>query len=91
MANNIETSYQAAIETGKINGAVICATDTEGHFVYNQALGERTLLSGEKLPQQLDDVLYLASASKLVTAIAALKCVDDGLLTLTGDLSTVAP
>lgn len=91
MANNIETSYQAAIEAGKINGAVICATDTEGHFVYNQALGERTLLSGEKIPQQLDDVLYLASASKLVTAIAALKCVDDGLLTLTGDLSTVAP
>ncbi|RJE17837.1 Transesterase LovD [Aspergillus sclerotialis] len=73
MADSIETSYQAAIDTGKINGAVICATDTEGRFVYNQALGQRTLLSGEKCPQQLDDVLYLASATKLVAAIAALQ------------------
>ncbi|RHZ61815.1 serine hydrolase domain-containing protein [Aspergillus thermomutatus] len=91
MVDDIETSFQAAIDAGKINGAVICAMDTEGHFVYNQALGERTLLSGEKRPQQLDDVLYLASATKLVTTIAALQCVEDGLLTLTGDLSSVAP
>lgn len=91
MADDIETSFQAFIDAGRINGAVICATDTEGHFVYNKALGQRTLLSGEKRPQQLDDVLYLASATKLVTAIAALQCVEDGLLTLTGDLSSVAP
>lgn len=67
----------------------ICATDAEGHFVYNKALGQRTLLSGEKRPQQLDDVL--SSATKLVTAITALQCVEDGLLTLTGDLSSVTP
>ena len=84
MADNIETAFQAAIDSGKINGAVICATDAEGHFVYDKALGQRSLLSGEKLPQQLDDVLFLASATKLITAIAALQCVEDGLLTLTG-------
>ncbi|KAF2806748.1 beta-lactamase [Mytilinidion resinicola] len=88
---DIETSFQAAIDAGKINGVVICATDAEGRFVYDKALGERTLLSGEKRPQQLDDVLYLASATKLITTIAALQCVDDGLLTLNGDLSSVAP
>lgn len=91
MADDIETSFQAAINAGKINGAVICATDAEGRFVYNQALGERTLLSGEKRPQRLDDVLYLASATKLITTIAALQCVEDGLLNLTDDLSSVAP
>ncbi|KAG9774863.1 hypothetical protein KCU88_g5272, partial [Aureobasidium melanogenum] len=91
MTDNIETAYQKAIDDGKINGAVICATDAEGRFVYNKALGERTLLSGEKRPQRLDDVLYLASATKLITTIAALQCVEDGLLTLTGDLSSVAP
>ncbi|KFX92172.1 hypothetical protein V490_05533 [Pseudogymnoascus sp. VKM F-3557] len=88
---DMETSFQAAIDAGKINGAVICATDAEGKFVYDKALGERTLLSGEKLPQQLDDVLFLASATKILTTIAALQCVEDGLLTLTGDLSSVAP
>jgi CubicO group peptidase (beta-lactamase class C family) len=91
MADDIETSFQAAIDAGKINGAVICAIDTEGRFVYDKALGERTLLSGEKCPQQTDDVLFLASATKLVASIAALQCVEDGLLTLTGDLSAIAP
>jgi CubicO group peptidase (beta-lactamase class C family) len=91
MDGSIETSFQAAIDSGKINGAVICATDSKGNFVYNKAIGERTLLSGEKRPQQLDDVLYLASATKLVASIAALQCVEDGLLTLDGDLSSIAP
>jgi len=91
MADDIETSFQAAIDAGKINGAVICATDVEDRFVYDKALGERSLLSGEKRPQRLDDVLYLASATKLITTIAALQCVEDGLLTLTGDLSSIAP
>ncbi|KAJ2958424.1 hypothetical protein NQZ79_g6030 [Umbelopsis isabellina] len=91
MTENIETSFQAAIDAGKINGAVICACDGKGNFVYEKALGERTLLSGEKRPQQLDDVLLLASATKLITTVAALQCVEDGLLTLTGDLSSIAP
>lgn len=91
MANDIETSFQAAIDAGKINGAVICASDAEGSFVYERALGERTLLSGEKQPQRLDDVLFIASCTKLITTIAALQCVEDGLLTLHGDLSSIAP
>lgn len=91
MSSDIETEFQAAIDTGKINGAIISATDAQGHFLYNRALGRRTLLSGEHCPQQLDDVLYLASATKLMTTIAALQCVEDGLLTLDGDLSSIAP
>lgn len=91
MADDIESSIHAAIDAGKINGAVLCATNTEGSFTYNEALGQRTLLSGEKVPQKLDDVLYLASATKFITTIAALQCVEDGLLTLDGDLSSLAP
>lgn len=91
MADDIDTSFRAAIDAGKINGAVLCATDAEGNFQYNQPLGERTLPSGEKQPQRMDDILYLASATKLMTTIAALQCVEDGMLTLTGDLSAIAP
>lgn len=91
MANDIESNFQAAIDAGKINGATLCATDGKGDFVYNKALGQRTLLSGEKRPQQLDDVLFLASATKFITTIAAMQCIEDGLLTLTGDLSSFAP
>jgi CubicO group peptidase (beta-lactamase class C family) len=42
-------------------------------------------------PQRLHDISFLASAIKLVTTIAALQCVEDGLLTLTGDLSSATP
>ncbi|KAL2126114.1 hypothetical protein VTI74DRAFT_1669 [Chaetomium olivicolor] len=88
---SIESAIAASIAAGKIHGAVICATDAVGAFVYDRALGERTLLSGEKRPQQLTDMLYLASATKLIATIAALQCVEDGLLTLTGDLSALLP
>ncbi|KAL8882412.1 MAG: hypothetical protein Q9198_000588 [Flavoplaca austrocitrina] len=91
MAEGIETSFHAAIEAGKINGAVICATNVKGHSIYDKAFGARTLLSGEKVPQRLDDVLFLASGTKLITTIAAMKCVEQGLLSLTGDLSSIAP
>ncbi|KAL8876506.1 MAG: hypothetical protein Q9192_008849, partial [Flavoplaca navasiana] len=76
MAEGIETSFHAAIEAGKINGAVICTTDAEGHSIYDKAFGARTLLSAEKVPQRLDDVLFLASGTKLITTIAAMKCVE---------------
>ncbi|KAL3476825.1 beta-lactamase/transpeptidase-like protein [Aspergillus californicus] len=88
---SIETSFNDAIAAGKINGGIICATNTSGTFTYNNTIGERTLLSGEKQPHQLSDVIYLASATKLITTIAALQCVEEGLLTLTGDLSSIAP
>lgn len=88
---DLDTSFAGAIEAGNINGAIICATDAQGRFVYNNTIGERTLLSGEKIPHRLDDVLFLGSATKLLATIAALTCVDDGSLSLTGDLSQIAP
>lgn len=84
---SIEASFQNTIDVGKINGAAVCTPDASGYFVYNKAFGERILLSSEKRPQQLNDVLYLASATKFVTSIAALKCVEDGLVTLDDELS----
>ncbi|KAK4679510.1 hypothetical protein QC764_204790 [Podospora pseudoanserina] len=83
MANQtIEPTFQAAISASKINGVVICATNTTGSFTYNHIAGSRTLLSGESLPHQLNDIFYLASATKLITTIAALQAIDDGHLSL---------
>lgn len=90
-SESIEPAFQAAISSGEVKGGVICATNASGEFTYNAALGERTLLSEEKRPQQLDDMLYLASATKLIATIAALQCVEDGLLSLDSDLSELAP
>lgn len=89
--DNIDTAFPAAISSGKINGAILLASNTSSSFTFSLPIGERTLLSGEKRPQSLDDILYLASATKLITTIAALQCVDDGLLTLNGPLDAFAP
>ncbi|KAJ5734916.1 transesterase [Penicillium malachiteum] len=89
--DSIENSLEAAINAGKLNGTVVCASNTTGSFVFNKTFGERTLLSGEKRPQQLEDVLFLASATKLLTTVATLQCVDAVILKLDGDLSSVAP
>lgn len=88
---DINTAFQTALDAGKIHGAIFSATDAEGNFLYHKTLGQRTLLSGEKKDLELDDINYLASATKLVTCIAALQCVEDGTLSLKGDLSMIAP
>ncbi|KAH8805448.1 beta-lactamase [Xylogone sp. PMI_703] len=88
---DINTAFPEAIDAGKINGVIISAADSKGNFAYEKILGVRTLLSGKKRPHRLDDVVYLASATKLLTSIAALQCVEDGLVSLNGDLSAIVP
>ncbi|KAL1898908.1 hypothetical protein Sste5346_003319 [Sporothrix stenoceras] len=42
-------------------------------------------------PLSIDSCMWVASCTKLMTAIAALQCVEKGLLTLDDDISTVLP
>jgi CubicO group peptidase (beta-lactamase class C family) len=91
MPETIESAHEAAIAAGKITGGIICATNTTGSFTYKTAIGTRTTLSGTTLPLQTSDICFLASATKFLTSVAALQCVEDGLLSLTGDLSKHAP
>ncbi|KAJ5703272.1 transesterase [Penicillium malachiteum] len=72
MADSIESCVEAAVYAGKLNGAVICASNTTAPFVFQRTFGE-------------------PSATKLLATVATLQCVDAGLLTLDGELSSVAP
>ncbi|KAL2796583.1 putative transesterase [Aspergillus keveii] len=91
MSETIESAHEAAIAAGKITGGVICATNTTGSFTYKTAIGTRTTLSGTTLPLETSDICFLASATKFLASVAALQCVEDGLLSLTGDISKYAP
>ncbi|KAK0735311.1 beta-lactamase/transpeptidase-like protein [Apiosordaria backusii] len=83
MANEtIEPAFEVAISNSKINGVIICATNTYGTFTYNHTTGTRTLPSGESLAHELNDILYLASGTKLIATIAALQAIDDCHLSL---------
>lgn len=50
-----------------------------------------TTLDPSSPPMTADSVFHLASCTKLVTSIAALQCVEKGLLFLDEDISTVLP
>lgn len=55
-------------------------------------MGVRSLKPGEsEKPMELDSVLAIASCTKLMTAIAALQCVERGLFGLDEDVSSMLP
>lgn len=91
MSQELNARCDKVIQAGLVHGAVFCAANAAGDFTYTSALGERTLLSGEKAPQRTDDVLCLAAATGLVTTIAVLQCVEDGAIGLNDDILDLVP
>lgn len=82
-----ESAYEEACRTGVVPGAVLVATDATGKFRYAKAFGETA--RGEKLA--LDSVMWTASCTKLLTAVAALQQVDRGNIGLDDDVATILP
>jgi CubicO group peptidase (beta-lactamase class C family) len=62
-----------------------------GNTLYSDAKGVASLQKDSKLPFQMDTVCSLASMTKLMTAVAALQCVEVGLTTLDEDVSKHVP
>ena len=79
-----------AIDAGSIEGVLIEGRSIQGKS-YSKALGSRTLLDGAKKPLSRSDLLFLASATKLLTTVAAMQCCERGELSLDGDVSTHLP
>lgn len=61
------------------------------NFVYRKAFGLRTLKDGNQQAMDLDTLFWLGSCTKLMTAIAALQCVERGMLSLDKDVTDVLP
>lgn len=63
-----------------------------GKFSYNKSFGKRSV-RGERghEPFDVDAVLNLASCTKLLTTVAALQCVDRGLISLDEDITRILP
>lgn len=78
---------EAACQRGEIPGAVLVAADATGKFQYSRAFGQTA--RGEKL--EVDSTMWLASSTKLMTAVAALQQVQRGLIGLDDDVSSVLP
>ncbi|KIW55396.1 hypothetical protein PV05_07679 [Exophiala xenobiotica] len=75
----------------KIPGAVVMAADASGKIIYSQAEGQTSVTPEAAKPMTIDTTFWIASCTKLLTTIAALQCVEKGLLSLDADISNVLP
>lgn len=83
----LEQAFIDAIDAGEIEGVLIEGRAKAGKR-YSKALGNRTLPNGTVKPLLSSDMLFWASATKLLTTIAALQCCESGKLALDNDISS---
>ncbi|KAF2869650.1 beta-lactamase/transpeptidase-like protein [Massariosphaeria phaeospora] len=86
-----EQAYTDAIEAKILPGYALLAGDKHGQTLHASAAGVQSLKPGSTRPFQLDTVCAIASMTKLMTAIAALQCVERGLLDLDASVKDRLP
>jgi len=83
-----EKALEAAVASGRIAGAVAAVADRDG-VTYTRQAGVRQ--AGEPAAMTQDTIFWLASMTKAVVSVAALREVEAGRLSLDGDLSGLLP
>ncbi|CAK7215730.1 D-lactate ferricytochrome c oxidoreductase [Sporothrix bragantina] len=85
---------EKTVESGDLAGVALWAKDKHGNVLYNRTLGVASLENpdpGQRPPMSMDTIVRLASSSKLVTTIAALQAVEQGLINLDDDVAKHVP
>ncbi|KAK5051380.1 hypothetical protein LTR84_003032 [Exophiala bonariae] len=85
-----EAAMAEAVDGGVISGAACIAGLSDGSTLYEGAFGK----NGAELDataMRMDTVMWIASCTKLLTSIAALQCVERGLLALDAPVSDILP
>ncbi|CBF84391.1 hypothetical protein AN9049.2 [Aspergillus nidulans FGSC A4] len=77
-------------ENPKAHGVICKCVDRNGNEIYSKVAGYDSL-SPDAQPLREDAVLRIASATKLITSIALLQCVEKGLVGLDEPISRVLP
>jgi len=71
---------QDSFPKSRVPGAKFLALNRDGSTIYSGCAG--TISQGSEQPITDDTVFWMASATKILTAMCAVKCVDQGLITL---------
>lgn len=82
-----ESAFKAACEDGQLPGVALVAADATGKFKYEKAFGKTA--HGETITT--DSVMWIASCSKLMTAVATMQQVEQGKISLDEDVGRVIP
>ncbi|CAN7553932.1 serine hydrolase [Pseudorhodoferax sp. LjRoot39] len=88
MKASLDSILARGIAAGQAPGVTAMVADRDG-ILYQGAAGERLLGSG--VPMAPDTVLWIASMTKAVTSVAAVQCVERGLLDLDAPAARVLP
>lgn len=88
MATDFETRLAKAVQAGEVAGAVAALVDRQGQ-TFQTAQGLRA--AGGEAAMTPDTVFWIASMTKAVTSVAALQLVEQGKLSLDGDLTALLP
>ncbi|KIW17991.1 hypothetical protein PV08_02277 [Exophiala spinifera] len=83
----MEELFETACSNSDIRGAVLVAASADDTFQYQQAFGR----ASSESDLTLESTFWIASCSKLVTSIAALQCVEKGLVKLDDDVTSILP
>lgn len=83
---NVTKNIQEDIDSGITNGAVVLAA-RKGKICYYKAIGSTDI--EEKRSANIDDVFFLMSLTKSITATAVLKAVDQGKFRLNSRVSDI--
>ncbi len=86
--SRIASILRQAAESGDIPGVVATAANADG-VLYEGAFGTRDLATGA--PMTTDTVVWIASMTKAVTGACAMQLVEQGKLSLDGDVAAVLP
>ncbi|KAM0805889.1 beta-lactamase [Usnea florida] len=88
----MEEQFETACKDGTIPGAILLASNRSGIFCsfhYARTFGVRSLDTQE--PLEMDNIMCIASCTKLMTSIATMQCVERGLVALDTDVAKVLP
>ncbi|KAH7310296.1 beta-lactamase [Rhexocercosporidium sp. MPI-PUGE-AT-0058] len=83
---NFERELIAATSDKHLPGTIVAAANREGTFNYLKCFGN-TSLAPDAPPVTEASTFCLASATKLVTSVAAMQCVERGLISLDEDVA----
>ena len=85
---DIAPKVQPFVDQGQISGAVLLAADKD-HVLFVSAVGESDLATHRKM--QTDDMFWIASMSKPITAVAVGILVDQGKLSFDDPVEKYLP
>lgn len=87
--SSMEEQFETASKDGTIPGAILLASNRSGSFHYARTFGVRSLHTQE--PLDMSNIMCIASCTKLMTSIAAMQCVERGLVALETDVAEILP